>query len=218
MTPSRPSTASLLLVEDDPDLGDRIARSLREAGHDVTLADRIAAIDPSATGPAVAVVDIRLPGASGLEAVRLLRETDPALPVVFISGQSEPQEIIDAMKLGAIEFLLKPFSLDQLLDAVDRALGVRRAGATRDERERQARQRVARLTQREREVCALLVQGIKTGQVASRLGITPGTAKIHRMHILDKLGAASFDEVARLLEQAGLIQTWDPGQAASASP
>lgn len=200
------SPLHVLIVEDDPSLRARLALTLSQAGHPTTECDSVENLDPAQLPDSigVAVLDMRLPGANGLQALRLVRGRFTDLPVVFISGESRPAEIIEGMKLGAIEFLLKPFTQDQLLTAVERALAQTREQLAQRQATTEALQQLERLTTREREVLALLVQGHKTGEAARVLGMAPGTAKIHRMHALEKMRLESVADAVRWLRAAKL--------------
>jgi FixJ family two-component response regulator len=198
----------VLLVEDNEPLRLQITRSLREAGYDVHAFAGVDGIDTMAvpSGQAcVAVLDMRLGAASGIDALLVLREARPELPVVFVSGESQPREIIEGMKMGVIEFLLKPFSLASLLEAVRRGAEADRQRLEQDEHRVRARQKFSRLTPREAQVCHLMVYGYKTAEVAQELGVAQGTAKIHRQRIMDKLDVSSISEVVALLKAAGLV-------------
>jgi FixJ family two-component response regulator len=208
MNPRFPELPCVLLVEDDEALRLQISRSLVEAGYAVHAFAGVDAVDPHVvpSGQAcVAVLDMRLGPASGIDALRVLRKARPELQAVFVSGESLPQEIIEGMKMGVVEFLLKPFSLSSLLDAVRRGAEADRRRLERDEHRVRARQQFSRLTPREAQVCHLLVYGYKTSEVAEELGLAQGTAKIHRQRILDKLHVSSISEVIALLKAAGLV-------------
>lgn len=199
----------VLMVEDDPSLRQRLAKTIEQAGYPTLESDSVESLDSSRLPEtlSVAVLDMRLPGANGLQALRLLRERFTALPVVFISGESQPTEIIEGMKLGVVEFLLKPFTQEQLLTAVERAVSLSRDNLAQRQVTREALQRLERLTTREREVLALLVQGHKTGEAARVLGMAPGTAKIHRMHALEKMKLQSVADAVRWLREARLDES-----------
>ena len=154
------SLLHVLIVEDDPSLRARLARTLSQAGHPTVESESVESLDPAQLPDSigVAVLDMRLPGANGLQALHLVRGRFADLPVVFISGESRPAEIIEGMKLGAIEFLLKPFTQEQLLTAVERALAQSRVRLAQHQATAAALQQLERLTTREREVLALLVR------------------------------------------------------------
>lgn len=206
MNSPAPTELQVLIVEDDAALRPRLARTIAQAGHQTIECDSAEQLDigglPDTLG--IAVVDMRLPGANGLQALHRLRGRFADLPVVFISGESRPAEIIEGMKLGAIEFLLKPFTQDQLLTAVERGLAQSRERLAQVQATAMALKQLERLTTREREVLALLVQGHKTGEAARVLGMAPGTAKIHRMHALEKMKLESVADAVRWLRDANL--------------
>ncbi len=200
------SALSVLVVEDDDALRKRLKQSIEDAGHPVIASESVETLarTPIPVDLAVAVLDMRLPGVNGIAALKIVRQRDPDLPVIFMSGESQPAEIIEGMKLGAIEFLLEPFSLEALLEAIERGAALTRQRLARQHLADQACEQLARLTQREREVLRLLVRGHKTGEAARTLGLAAGTAKIHRMHALEKLQAQAVAEVIAWLRESGL--------------
>ena len=145
---------------------------------------------PRPDAPACVVLDVRLPGLSGLDLQQVLLRTGPLIPIVFITGHGDVPMSVEAMKGGAVEFLLKSFREQQLLDAVQRAL-------TRDRGERQRfaelaalRRRYGSLTPREREVMAHVVAGLLNKQVAATLRISEVTVKVHRARVMQKMNVA----------------------------
>ena len=145
------------------------------------------------------VLDVRLPGRSGLDLQRELANGGEPVPIVFITGHGDIPMTVRAIKAGAVEFLLKPVREQDLLDAIKQA-------HDRDRRERSNRAEVARiryrydaLTPREREVAALIADGLLNKQIAGRLVLTEVTVKVHRRHVLEKMGVRSVTELARLL-------------------
>lgn len=165
--------------------------------------------------PACLVLDVRLPGASGLDLQReLARSTEP-LPVIFITGHGDVPMSVRAMKEGAVEFLTKPFREQELLDAVHQAL-------TADERARErrawaaeVRRRYESLTPREREVMALVISGRLNKQIAGTLRTSEVTVKVHRGQVMRKMRADSVVELLRMAEAIGLVE---PGHLPSGTP
>jgi two-component system response regulator FixJ len=156
------------------------------------------------------VVDIRLVGMSGLELVRRLREGGVAPPVIFISGVDEVPVAIEAMKLGAHDFLPKPFSAQALIDTVQSALRASRVEKGRDARVAAARTLVAKLSPRERQVLLAVVDGKPNKVVAFDLGLSEKTVEEHRAHVMTKLSASSVPDLVKLAILAGLC---DPAAA-----
>jgi FixJ family two-component response regulator len=195
---SEPSSI-VFVVDDDASLRDAIASLLRSAGLHVQCFDsgefsRFANTDV----PACLVLDVHLPGTSGLELQRELADADIRMPIVFITGRGDIPTTVRAMKAGAVEFLAKPFRDQELLDAIDSALA--RATAARQEWTQGAalRARFGQLTNRERQVFELVVAGRLNKQIAGELGITEVTVKIHRARVMQKMQAASLADLVRM--------------------
>jgi FixJ family two-component response regulator len=192
----------VFVVDDDPSIRAAIASLLRSAGLNVQCFDSARAFLTRVTAntdvPACLVLDVKLPGTSGLELQRELAETDRRMPIVFITGQGDIPTTVRAMKAGAVEFLAKPFRDQDLLDAIQSALA--RAMAVRREWTQGAalRARVEQLTKRERQVFELVVAGRLNKQIAGELGITEVTVKIHRARVMQKMQASSLADLVRM--------------------
>jgi len=150
--------------------------------------------------PACLVLDVRLPGGSGLELQRRLGESGTELPIVFITGHGDVPMSVTAMKQGAIEFLTKPFRDQDLIDAVNHGIAIdlerRRVRASHVD----LRTRHAGLTPREREIMALVVEGRMNKEIAFELGIAEVTVKVHRGHVMRKMAARSLPELVRMAD------------------
>src|SRR5262245_46365410 len=154
--------------------------------------------------PSCLVLDVRLKGLSGLDLQKRLTEGDIEIPIIFITGHGDIPMAVQAMKAGAVEFLRKPFRAQDLLDAIQQAL-------ERDRRAREQRAEIAELrsrydslTPREREVMALVAAGLLNKQVAGELGTSEASVKVHRQHVMEKLGADSLAELVRMADKLGI--------------
>lgn len=190
------------LIEDDTALRYELAQTLRAAGlivYDFHNAESCldAGVDHS---PAVIVSDMVLPGQSGINLFEAIRMQGVETPLIFISGYSEPKQIIEGMKLGAVDFLWKPFKSDTLLEVVSRSLKI--------DFERQAllstttdvETRWQSLSDREKDVCKLMLKGYGNKDVGAQLGIQPDTVNKHRMKVLTKMGVAGRPQLIELLK------------------
>jgi FixJ family two-component response regulator len=197
------SDAVVLVVDDDAAVRAALESLLRSVGHTVqsfaSTSELLAAHDPEMAG--CLVLDVRLPGQSGLELQQVLARAGSQLPIVFITGHGDVPMSVAAMKAGAIEFLTKPFRDQDLLDAVHRGLELdrRRRAATDDIAELRLRQ--AALSPRERQVMALVVEGLLNKQIAAELALSEVTVKAHRAQVMRKMQAGSLPELVRLADR-----------------
>jgi FixJ family two-component response regulator len=158
-------------------------------------------------GPSCLILDVRLPGMSGLDVQRKLTETGLQIPVIFITGHGDIPMTVKAMKSGAVEFLTKPFRDQDLLDAIQQAL-LRENEIRQQQHEiQELQERYQTLTAREREVMGLLASGMLTKQIASRLGTSEITAQVHRGQVMRKMDANSPAELGRMAEKLKLPAT-----------
>ena len=196
--------AIVYVVDDDPSVREALSSLVRAEGLRVRMfggADEFLAADRE-DAPSCLVLDVRLPGLSGLDLQRELGSERTPLPIIFITGHGDVPMSVRAMKEGAVEFLQKPFSDEQLLAAIGSALARDRVRRAEDAQLRASEERLARLTAREREILQHVVAGKLNKQIAAELGITEITVKVHRRHIMEKLGAESLPELVRLAERA----------------
>ena len=196
----------VFVVDDDPAMREALQDLLASVGMDVRLfastQDFMQAQRPDA--PGCLVLDVRLPGASGLSFQQELPRAGVDLPVIFITGHGDIPMTVRAMKAGAVEFLSKPFRDQELLDAIDAAVERHRAQRRETARVAELRQRFAALTQREREVMALVSAGRVNKQIAAELGISEATVKVHRGQIMRKMQAKSLAQLVRIADTLGL--------------
>jgi len=203
---SAPDPTTVFVIDDDGDVRASIQRLLKTVGlrGEVFASPQDFLRRNMPEGPSCLILDIRLPGMSGLEVQRKLIDAGLSIPVIFISAHADVDVAVRGMKLGAVEFLTKPFRPQELVDAVQQALQ-RDEGIQREHRDiSELQQRYKTLTPREREVMALCVSGMPTKQIASRLGVSEVTAAVHRGHVMQKMQAGSPAELGRMAEKLNL--------------
>jgi FixJ family two-component response regulator len=193
---------SVLVIDDDAEFRDSVARLLRtvrlETRQFSSVSDFLK-VDPP-EGPTCLILDVRMPGQSGLELQRDLVAADRQVPIIFITAHADVPMTVQAMKGGAIEFLTKPFRDQDLLDAV--AAGLARDRARRENERALAtlRKRFDGLTSREREIMLHVVAGRVNKQIANDIGITESTVKVHRTNLMRKMMARSLPELSRMAD------------------
>jgi len=151
--------------------------------------------------PSCLVLDVRMPGVSGLELQRELTRTEQAIPIIFISAHGDIQTAVGAMKAGAMEFLAKPFRDEDLLEAIRQALERDRAAQGRREALASIRNRYEQLTARQRQIASKIVEGRLNKQIAAELHLSENTIKVHRRRIMERMGAGNVATLVRLMEQ-----------------
>lgn len=158
-------------------------------------------------GPSCLILDVRLPGMSGLDVQRKLTEVGVRIPIIFITGHGDIPMTVQAMKSGAVEFLTKPFRDQDLLDAIQEALRRERESRQQQRQIKELQERYETLTAREREVMGLVISGMLTKQIAARLGTSEITAQVHRGQVMHKMHANSPAELGRMAERLKLPTT-----------
>jgi FixJ family two-component response regulator len=193
----------VFVVDDDAPLRDSLADLLRSIGLRVeTFASAQEFLQSKRPDmPSCLVLDVRLKGLSGLDLQKRMIEGSIDIPIIFITGHGDVPMTVQAMKAGAVEFLTKPFRDQDLLDAVQQAL--ERDCKAREQRAEivELQSRFESLTQREREVMALVAAGLLNKQVAGELGTSEASVKVHRQHVMEKLGAGSLAELVRMADK-----------------
>ena len=191
------------VVDDDPSIRRAIKRLIESVGLYVELFGSAAEFTNSSHPDVVSclILDIRLPGVSGLEFQHQLSEANISIPIIFISAHGDVPMTVRAMKAGAIEFLTKPFRDQDLLDAVQVALERDRARRQREVEIATLRERFESLSAREREVVAMVVAGMLNKHIAAEIGTSENTVKVHRSRAMEKMRAQSLADLVRMVER-----------------
>jgi RNA polymerase sigma factor (sigma-70 family) len=201
--------ATVFVVDDDASVRKSLSRLISEAGYRVeafTSPREFLAREPAA-GPSCLVLDVRMPGASGLDLQQTLTSAVHEIPIIFITGHGDISMSVKAMKAGAVDFLTKPFAAKELLDAIQRAVAKDTRDLGTEARDDELRTRLNLLTPRESQVFALVVTGMLNKQIAAELGIGEKTVKVHRARVMEKMQADSVAMLVRLADTLGIIVT-----------
>jgi FixJ family two-component response regulator len=198
--------ALVFVVEDDAPLRESLKNLIRSVGLRVAVfASAQEFLDrPRPEGPSCLVLDVRLPGLSGLDLQQQMAEGDRDMPIIFITGYGDIPMTVQAMKAGAVAFLPKPFRDQELLDAIQHALARDRHARAQRARSEELRRRYGALTPREREVMARVAAGLLNKQIAAELGTSEASVKVHRQHVMTKMGAGSLAALVRMADQLGI--------------
>src|SRR5262249_45643821 len=194
--------ALVFVVDDDAPMRESLTNLLRSVGLRVeafaSAQEFLRSTRPEV--PSCLVLDVRLPGLSGLDLQQRLAEVDMAIPIIFITGYGDIPMTVQAMKAGAVEFLTKPFRDQELLDAIHQALEHDHHPREQRAQSEELRRRYRTLTARERDVLALVVTGLLNKQIAGELGTSEAAVKVHRQHVMAKMGARSLAELVRMAD------------------
>ena len=199
--------STVIVVDDDPEIREALDSLLRSVGLQVQMLASVPEFLKSAPpdGPTCLILDVRLPGQSGLDFQRELAAANIRLPIIFITGHGDIPMSVQAMKGGALEFLTKPFRDQDLLEAIQLGLARDRARREEDKELTALRERFNTLTAREREVMSIVVKGRLNKQIAADIGVNEVTVKVHRGQVMRKMQAMSLPDLARMADKLKLM-------------
>jgi FixJ family two-component response regulator len=198
--------ALVFVVDDDAPMRESLKNLLRSVGLRVEAFASAQEFlrSPRPDVPGCLVLDVRLPGLSGLDLQKQMAQGDRDMPIIFITGHGDIPMTVQAMKAGAVEFLTKPFRDQELLDAVQHALARDRQAREQRAQSDALRRRYSALTPREREVMTLVVAGLLNKQIAGQLGTSEAAVKVHRQHVMAKMAAGSLATLVRMADRLGI--------------
>jgi len=201
-------TGTVYLIDDDNSMRDSLARMLRDVGYSIQDFESATSFLQNSlpVAPAVIVLDMQMPDVSGLDLMERLEKLGRKTPIVFLSGQSHPQQIVKGLKKGALDFLFKPFNIDELLQAIDQALDYDQKQLKRNLKDSEIKRNFSSLTPREKEVCTLLVEGLMNKEIAERLGTTDATIKVHKARVMEKMQAHSVQDLVKFYLESNLAK------------
>jgi len=200
------SSGHIYLIDDDESMRTSLTRMLREVGYMVEdYSSALIFLEKSIpVSPAVILLDMQMPDMTGLDLQEKLLQLGRKTPIVFVSGQSHPHQIVKGLKKGALDFLFKPFNLEDLLKAVAEAIDFDRRQLKRISQDVETKKDYASLTPREKEVCMWLVQGLLNKDIALKLGTTDATIKVHKARVMDKMHADSLQTLVKKFLESDL--------------
>ncbi len=201
------NASTVLVIEDDVELRNSLGRLLRSVGLHALLFGSVSEFLEShpTDGPACLVLDVRLPGQSGLDLQRELAAANSEIPIIFITGHGDIPMSVQAMKSGAIEFLTKPFRDQDLLDAIQLGFSRDRARREKEKDLSTLKERFEALTAREREIMTQVARGRLSKQIAGDIGIAEATVKVHRSRLMQKMKVRSLPELGRMADKLKLV-------------
>jgi FixJ family two-component response regulator len=197
---------TIFVIDDDPSVRKSLSRLLRSAGYQVEAfpsAEQFLAREHF-HGIGCILLDIQMPGLSGMDLQEQLNKAGYHMPIIFVTGHGDIPTSVQAMKKGAVEFLTKPFDDKELLVAVESAVEKDNRERSQYDEAQDIRSRIELLTPREYEIFGYVITGMLNKQIAAKLKIAEKTVKVHRGRVMEKLGASSVAELVRLAEKAGI--------------
>lgn len=202
------SHATVFVIDDDPAMRDSLDFLLDAAGLKVRLFDSAQAFlgELANLEPGCIVTDVRMPGIDGMELLRRIQAGPRKLPVIVMTGHGDVPLAVEAMKLGALDFIEKPFDDDRLIGMIETALAASASGAKNDAVSADMAARIAGLTQRERQVMQGLVTGQSNKAIAREYDISPRTVEVYRANVMTKMQAGSLSELVRFAIRAGMVE------------
>lgn len=206
--PPNAKLSQVFVIDDDPAMRDSLDFLLDAAGFSTRLFDSAASFldELAKLEPGCIVTDVRMPGIDGLELLRRIQAGARKLPVIVMTGHGDVPLAVEAMKLGALDFIEKPFDDDRLIGMIETALAASESGAKNDARTADIAARVAGLTQRERQVMQGLVTGQSNKAIAREYDISPRTVEVYRANVMTKMQAGSLSELVRFAIRAGIVE------------
>ncbi len=201
-------TGTVYLIDDDNSMRDSLTRMLRDVGYTIQDFESATSFLQNSlpVAPAVIILDMQMPDVTGLDLMERLEKLGRKTPIVFLSGQSHPQQIVKGLKKGALDFLFKPFNIDELLQAIDQAIEYDQKQLKRNLKDGEIKRNFNTLTPREKEVCTLLVEGLMNKEIAERLGTTDATSKVHKARVMEKMQAHSLQDLVKFYLEANLAK------------
>jgi len=197
----------IYLIDDDDSMRASLTRMLREVGYLVEdYASALSFLERSVpVSPAVILLDMQMPDMTGVDLQEKLIQLGRKTPIVFVSGQSHPHQIVQGLKKGAVDFLFKPFNLEELLKAVADAIEFDRRQLKRVSVDMETKREYESLTPREREVCTWLVEGLLNKDIAVKLGTTDATIKVHKARVMSKMHVDSVQTLVKKYLESDLV-------------
>ncbi len=201
-------TGTVYLIDDDNSMRDSLTRMLRDVGYTIHDFESATSFLQNSlpVAPAVIILDMQMPDVTGLDLMERLEKLGRKTPIVFLSGQSHPQQIVKGLKKGALDFLFKPFNIDELLQAIDQAIEYDQKQLKRNLKDGEIKRNFNTLTPREKEVCTLLVEGLMNKEIAECLGTTDATIKVHKARVMEKMQAHSLQDLVKFYLEANLAK------------